>query len=172
MRGHPAWVKHPLIPGGSIPAHAGAPRWSPAPHRPHRVYPRACGGTWAGNLFAGLSVGLSPRMRGHLKLLKGLKKLFGSIPAHAGAPLRRLFPMIRIRVYPRACGGTPTSYTWHDPEKGLSPRMRGHRTEPPVSAPAVGSIPAHAGAPLRHFGTGQHQMSKNRPDPAKCNPFR
>ena len=40
---------------------------------------------------------------------------------------------------------------------GLSPRMRGNLPEPAIRAPALGSIPAHAGKPLAEFGVDKNE---------------
>ena len=92
-----------------------------------RVYPRACGGTPAGNKTGRVSWGLSPRVRGNLfssieseptlgsiparagephqadSQLSGT----GSIPARAGEPVWHRLKKQMTKVYPRACGGTP-----------------------------------------------------------------
>ena len=120
---------------GSIPAHAGEPNAHPACRNTHRVYPRACG------------VALS-------RVAIQTRSSKGSIPAHAGspssessnhdAPRRGLSPRMRGRrsgtnigisrctrgVYPRACGGANMSRSLQN-------------------SWLVGSIPAHAGEPLR-----------------------
>ena len=49
----------------SIPACAGEPRWRPAMGTRRRVYPRVCGGTWAGHQTSTIASGLSPRVRGN-----------------------------------------------------------------------------------------------------------
>ena len=72
---------------------------------------------------------------------------FGSIPAHAGKPPGPPCHLTCYRVYPRACGETPTFREWVGERQGLSPRMRGNQGRPPGRGPGCGSIPAHAGKP-------------------------
>ena len=50
---------------GSIPACAGEPTWTPWPTPGPRVYPRVCGGTPKSIGRYGLTIGLSPRVRGN-----------------------------------------------------------------------------------------------------------
>ena len=106
MRGH---RDHGPIPGTwhrSIPAHAGAPGAEQVSICFSGVYPRACGGTYdCGRAVPNLE-GLSPRMRGHPNMPWGETVTFGSIPAHAGAPLYPYPVPFPCEVYPRACGGT------------------------------------------------------------------
>ena len=98
-------VKIPLP--GSIPARAGEPKaWAEWCQR-RTVYPRACGGTVNGILYAGERYGLSPRVRGNPTAYFRSSKRRGSIPARAGEPSLRWCRAMSTRVYPRACGGTP-----------------------------------------------------------------
>ncbi len=71
----------------------------------------------------------------------------GSIPAHAGEPLRSCDAAPPRWVYPRACGGTCFTPSLRLVSAGLSPRMRGNRRVPGADSPLAGSIPAHAGEP-------------------------
>ena len=147
MRGHP--FRDPSAPteAGSIPAHAGAPCFRPGKSPKRRVYPRACGGTRTLIRSKNAVGGLSPRMRGHRILVIGHIPFLGSIPAHAGAP-SGIPPNRPVRrVYPRACGGTSAAIIKISPQKGLSPRMRGHHYTELLAQGTMGSIPAHAGAP-------------------------
>ena len=134
-------------PFGSIPARAGEPV-SPLPaSRSRQVYPRACGGTsWTFD-NAMKYLGLSPRVRGNPSPAGSGTTRIRSIPARAGEPTSGWDGAVRLRVYPRACGGT-----WEDAhfifvEEGLSPRVRGnpHPTWP--TRWRTGSIPARAGEP-------------------------
>ena len=106
MRGNRPWRRRESCRCGSIPADAGEPTTSPGPSRPRRVYPRACGGTSGWDRSWEPFTGLSPRMRGNLRLRSSRNTCSGSIPAHAGEP-----PATKKRG----------SY-----ETGLSPRMRGN----------------------------------------------
>ena len=74
-------------------------------------------------------------------------ELAGSIPARAGEPSTVVKPVLPVRVYPRACGGT-----WEDTLdtyyiEGLSPRVRGNHSRLDEQPPTPGSIPARAGEP-------------------------
>ena len=73
----------------------------------------------------------------------------GSIPAHAGEPLRDIDPTVLIGVYPRARGGTVARLRMPRPIQGLSPRTRGNHIFVDEFQIIFGSIPAHAGEP-RH----------------------
>ena len=71
---------------GSIPAGAGEPYASRGTQARRRVYPRGCGGTDYCHLLSPSGVGLSPRVRGNLRLRLGPDEVPGSIPAGAGEP--------------------------------------------------------------------------------------
>ena len=93
-----------------------------------QVYPRVCGGTAMQNALVFGFEGLSPRVRGN----RGERGCVGgekrSIPACAGEPDRRVWPL------------------WY--AKGLSPRVRGNRATPRRRTGALRSIPACAGEPM------------------------
>ena len=132
---------------GSIPARAGEP--PPCPGRPSRgwVYPRACGGTPLLGHLQHRVPGLSPRVRGNpLVALEGVRQP-GSIPARAGEPRRQTPGSCRRRVYPRACGGTASSWSIRAWAWGLSPRVRGNPVRGRDRDGPLGSIPARAGEP-------------------------
>ena len=153
--------------GGSIPARAGEPGVQKRMSEPPRVYPRACGGTsviafsrrrtevypraCGGTKNAPGSKrtnsGLSPRVRGNPGQRLPAQVHPGSIPARAGEPGIRP-PLRRCRtVYPRACGGTISSFMLSSSANGLSPRVRGNRSGWRVRVRWCGSIPARAGEP-------------------------
>ena len=92
-------------------------------------------------------VGLSPRVRGNPLVRNLYEVLSRSIPARAGEPKERLTPRHRLRVYPRACGGTQAISTDPDALEGLSPRVRGNRVSPHGLGEYRRSIPARAGEP-------------------------
>ena len=71
----------------------------------------------------------------------------GSIPARAGEPQFFHLNAFREQVYPHACGGTPVFPPERLPRAGLSPRVRGNRSETRRHRPLIGSIPARAGEP-------------------------
>ena len=127
MRGNlpsPAPLPPPV---GSIPARAGEPT------RPYRdqghgwVYPRACGGTSGPTACGCPGHGLSPRVRGNPPDARARSAAGRSIPARAGEPAPGICRRSERRVYPRACGGTPTEDNEPCPATGLSPRVRGNR---------------------------------------------
>ena len=78
--------------------------------------------------------GLSPRVRGnhehHAKEVANDR----SIPACAGEPSTTWCRCCTTPVYPRVCGGTSTLATPHGRLLGLSPRVRGNRTDPQGSS--------------------------------------
>ena len=147
MRGNPTAGPARCSRRGSIPAHAGEPRSSRRSRICGWVYPRACGGTDGDMRQGGGHLGLSPRMRGNRPSSPGCCACCGSIPAHAGEPLRSEQGPDGKRVYPRACGGTPGGRVDGVRVSGLSPRMRGNRVPIHLLPLPVGSIPAHAGEP-------------------------
>ena len=112
---------------GSIPAHAGEPKWGPHRREASRVYPRARGGTVDEIIEQSFPEGLSPRTRGNLS--GGAQAVFcrGSIPAHAGEPRDTTGIPFAGRVYPRARGGTLRLQLDVGNIEGLSPRTRGNR---------------------------------------------
>ena len=91
--------------------------------------------------------GLSPRVRGNRVLVDSERVLVGSIPACAGEPSWSPSLSIRIRVYPRVCGGTGSPACVSLCILGLSPRVRGNRAAYDGSDRYRGSIPACAGEP-------------------------
>ena len=94
------------------------------------VYPRVCGGTVCTSGRVVGTWGLSPRVRGDLRIVPENREGSGSIPACAGEPSSPS-PTVRIRrVYPRVCGGTIS------------------RLACQVVALNRGSIPACAGEPV------------------------
>ena len=92
--------------------------------------------------------GLSPPTRGNLYYAQFCQDLPGSIPAHAGEPLRHQLANLRKRVYPRPRGGTIAKKTEIANRDGLSPPTRGNPEGRPDGAGRGRSIPAHAGEPL------------------------
>ena len=112
------------------------------------VYPRVCGGTPGGSCRHGKAWGLSPRVRGNLFADTQSEPAAGSIPACAGEPMITCMTREPIMVYPRVCGGTRTSSCTRLNLSGLSPRVRGNRTDPRLGYTSTGSIPACAGEPL------------------------
>ena len=71
----------------------------------------------------------------------------GSIPACAGEPCAALGGNLSGKVYPRVCGGTPSSPFFKLCLKGLSPRVRGNPVRNLLRTGPQRSIPACAGEP-------------------------
>ena len=129
----------------SIPACAGeAPstcrrRWRTA------VYPRVCGGSPVNLPEAVADGGLSPRVRGKPAPPGPTPSPVRSIPACAGEAGGVERSNRRPAVYPRVCGGSHILPVHMAVDAGLSPRVRGKRTETRRSIPGGRSIPACAG---------------------------
>ena len=132
---------------GSIPARAGEPSSTGCNASMVWVYPRACGGTERCGVLRVVVLGLSPRVRGNRDIRPVSQIQEGSIPARAGEPVVALERRQDLRVYPRACGGTPAPISNTNKATGLSPRVRGNPRSPRSRAISKGSIPARAGEP-------------------------
>ena len=147
LRGNQGAVLQDIIIAGSIPAPAGEP--SAAAGWPYvlPVYPRACGGTSGIRRATRRHGGLSPRLRGNLSFLAPVGVMCRSIPAPAGEPVRTWITSVPTVVYPRACGGTLYHVGIDHPVNGLSPRLRGNRSQHREYVGAFRSIPAPAGEP-------------------------
>jgi len=134
---------------GSIPACAGEPIERGPRQVLHRVYPRVCGGAIPTTPNYSPYSGLSPRVRGSLRLLSDAGRAGGSIPACAGEPKIELSRFRKGKVYPRVCGGAPGRKKAEVVAMGLSPRVRGSRLPPRPCPSSRRSIPACAGEPGR-----------------------
>ena len=111
------------------------------------VYPRVCGGTSLLHHRGQCGRGLSPRVRGNRHDRNADFHIPRSIPACAGEPCWRCRLRPACGVYPRVCGGTPPGVAALAVAGGLSPRVRGNRSQKGFVGIAVGSIPACAGEP-------------------------
>ncbi len=151
MRGNPAPQGGPAPGQGSIPAHAGKPALGHVGLLMSRVYPRPCGETGGGGGGGLFAPGLSPPMRGNPGDRDCMTAAAGSIPAHAGKPVRPTKLPGTIRVYPRPCGETQVSGSPRQVSAGLSPPMRGNPGFQLRLCGRCGSIPAHAGKPAPAF---------------------
>ena len=137
-------VVHPFV-GGSIPAWAGETVSGLAPPCPSSVYPRVGGGNIVGTPGWWGSYGLSPRGRGKQSKVSTGILLIRSIPAWAGETPVDSLSVRRWMVYPRVGGGNPPAALQRRPAGGLSPRGRGKRRRPALTALGRRSIPAWAG---------------------------
>ena len=131
----------------SIPACAGEPQLDERGRFGAGVYPRVCGGTCLVTSPRAVAWGLSPRVRGNLRLTVGSVNGYRSIPACAGEPLALLAGQNIDQVYPRVCGGTAIVQAWNNALYGLSPRVRGNQERGHSVMQDEGSIPACAGEP-------------------------
>ena len=111
------------------------------------VYPRPRGGACGNLLQQRDRQGLSPPTRGSHGVDAAAFGNMGSIPAHAGEPLRRSSWPNVSQVYPRPRGGAGSHRESQGGIKGLSPPTRGSRGPRRGTIVGVGSIPAHAGEP-------------------------
>ena len=133
---------------GPIPACAGQP-WRPvAGTSSSRAYPRVCGATQVRAAKRASDEGLSPRVRGNLRVGHHRSRILGPIPACAGQPLGAFFNQDELMAYPRVCGATPRRYRPGPAPWGLSPRVRGNLCSCARSACHLGPIPACAGQPI------------------------
>ena len=147
MRGNRSPGRTLLAPEPSIPAYAGEPSVHAPITMESEVYPRVCEGTPAAQYSGNTAPRLSPRMRGNRQRRHRRRHPRRSIPAYAGEPHDSDIQPLPGWVYPRVCGGTPSSKAAAGKEKRLSPRMRGNPgRSTPAAAPAA-SIPAYAGEP-------------------------
>ena len=92
-------------------------------------------------------MGLSPRVRGNLRLAPARIAVPRSIPACAGEPQLPHCANLLKTVYPRVCGGTAEAHKAGGYTYGLSPRVRGNRDDAIEATANSRSIPACAGEP-------------------------
>ena len=86
VRGNLSMVALIADAGRSIPACAGEPGRNVTGLLSARVYPRVCGGTFAGRCLVDAADGLSPRVRGNRPTMYRVPETDRSIPACAGEP--------------------------------------------------------------------------------------
>ncbi len=134
---------------GSIPAHAGQPANVLAGDRHGRVHPRSRGPTTSLPIWPCRQAGPSPLTRANLVHATRQVGHEGSIPAHAGQPCLSHQSRWRRRVHPRSRGPTFGSLKAALSKVGPSPLTRANPCTRPASLPSTGSIPAHAGQPLK-----------------------
>ena len=149
VRGNPSSGRSGRWASRSIPACAGEPRTLSGITDAFQVYPRVCGGTDDFPEQFQPHGGLSPRVRGNLKLRYADVQSWRSIPACAGEPIGAAVVCRAIQVYPRVCGGTWVERPGAGPRCGLSPRVRGNHCFCLMMVWCYRSIPACAGEPPR-----------------------
>ena len=131
----------------TIPARAGEPTCAWGSPAGHGDYPRSCGGTRGCRSSHGRPQGLSPLVRGNHLAARGPCAHAGTIPARAGEPARGSSAGDLEEDYPRSCGGTAAACRSRFHRRGLSPLVRGNRTDMTEAELARGTIPARAGEP-------------------------
>ena len=109
-------------------------------------HPRVCGEHLTDLLFAFLSWGSSPRMRGARLTVLELVRITGIIPAYAGSTTTRNPAEWKPRDHPRVCGEHKDMPLHCDEITGSSPRMRGALRFGKSTPPSIGIIPAYAGS--------------------------
>ena len=114
------WTRH-----GIIPAYAGNTYVERIDVDLVGDHPRVCGEHVLGSEDHVSGTGSSPRMRGTLALRRGLRKLFGIIPAYAGNTFGKDAHFIGNWDHPRVCGEHHTLSAHSVGRRGSSPRMRG-----------------------------------------------
>ena len=95
-----------------------------------------------------MTIGLSPRVRGNRPAYPLVSSLLGSIPACTGEPVCHCVTPCGVGVYPRVYGGTTSRNSRPRSSIGLSPRVRGNRSEASKGLPRRRSIPACTGEPV------------------------
>ena len=147
VRGNRPCMASPANAAGSIPACAGEPCMQIARSSITEVYPRVCGGTPSQSRASSSDTGLSPRVRGNLGLCQLFTHGLRSIPACAGEPPVLASDGLKLKVYPRVCGGTSVPSAETKRRSGLSPRVRGNPNHNRCLYVLGRSIPACAGEP-------------------------
>ena len=149
VRGSPTLRPLAAIASGSIPTCAGQPASACLRPAGVAVYPHVCGAAMASDMISSFASGLSPRVRGSRYAIDAARTLDRSIPTCAGQPAidRRLNAY--HRVYPHVCGAAHWDVARHQPDSGLSPRVRGSLGERRFRIAESRSIPTCAGQPDR-----------------------
>ena len=147
VRGNPKTKRRARSTDGSIPACTGKPEPpAPMPALP-RVYPRMYGETHQNALTYQGVMGLSPHVRGNLRVFAAIPQIAGSIPACTGKPSGRRHRYVVSAVYPRMYGETDDTAAQPVLLDGLSPHVRGNRRSSTRRSWRHGSIPACTGKP-------------------------
>ena len=131
VRGKRAAAAIPKLGNRSIPACAGETNGFRVRNDRQRVYPRVCGGNWAGCKGCFCWHGLSPRVRGKPWTERDTIDWLRSIPACAGETGGVRHFRTPEAVYPRVCGGNARPSSRARFRIGLSPRVRGKPSPTP-----------------------------------------
>ncbi|SIR19166.1 hypothetical protein SAMN05880582_107187 [Rhizobium sp. RU20A] len=131
----------------SIPTPVGDPFPTSATMPPRRVYPHACGGSYASWCVKHGFMGLSPRLWGIRRRARNARLLEGSIPTPVGDPGWPKHAAAGDGVYPHACGGSRCGTSLSAGVQGLSPRLWGIPEDEVTMLGPLGSIPTPVGDP-------------------------
>ncbi len=109
------------------------------------VYPRGCGELLNIDLFASITGGLSPWVRGTQHLKKSQSEPCRFIPVGAGNSYSAEIKQIDVTVYPRGCGELLLNKCSLSSSGGLSPWVRGTPSNYPLYQITHRFIPVGAG---------------------------
>ena len=112
-----------------------------------------CGAANNANGTTNIAAGLSPRVRGSRNIRHTGCARHRSIPTCAGQPCALGMVRPHLEVYPHVCGGTSERGLAKLDSNGLSPRVRGNRSDRDCVQHHSWSIPTCAGEPGRHGRT-------------------
>ena len=150
VRGNPLICTWTVAAGGSIPACTGKPSPAQASVCAYRVYPRMYGETATADHCGGWLEGLSPHVRGNPPCRHTSLSCQRSIPACTGKPRRPSMIEVLAEVYPRMYGETAEETKKGTLWQGLSPHVRGNRSDATLHRGVQRSIPACTGKPARN----------------------
>ncbi len=140
-----------LLKLGSIPVCTGLPRKTSPTGPTARVYPRVYGATSTHSFRGMVGRGLSPCVRGYPDQQEQFTDRLGSIPVCTGLPPRAPGASPSSGVYPRVYGATFPLTRPRLGRGGLSPCVRGYRTNAHLGIRPSGSIPVCTGLPITLF---------------------
>ena len=147
VRGNLARVAHSPHLSASIPACTGKPRQHGLGAEVAGVYPRMYGETLYLKRAGHLEPRLSPHVRGNRGRAAVPCGILPSIPACTGKPSSSWTARPTAWVYPRMYGETKPHRRYSAFVEGLSPHVRGNRSDAPAGSPGMRSIPACTGKP-------------------------
>ena len=157
---------------GSIPAHAGQPASMSGWKQRTWVHPRSRGAASPAPAASTIFMGPSPLTRGSPSRRQMRLNFYGSIPAHAGQPIPGCPTSADPWVHPRSRGAAGIDGHAHHVAKGPSPLTRGSLAMTKAPQAEIGSIPAHAGQPLRYRPRGPWRWVHPRSRGAASPPLR